>query len=44
MSEDRSHAAETPKSEWVKPEVALVEAGSAEATPGVGADGYYNYS
>ena len=44
MPEDHSPAEETPKSEWVKPEIALVEAGSAEGTPGTGNDGYYNYS
>jgi hypothetical protein len=44
MTDDKSAAAETPKSEWVKPEVALVEAGKAEGAPVTGPDGYYNYS
>ena len=45
MAEEQIPAPKTPKSEWVKPMVALVEAGEAEANiGGRGADGYYQYS
>lgn len=44
MTEDRKAAEKTRKSEWMKPRVSLVEAGKAEAAPGVGTDSYYNYS
>ena len=44
MVEDQSPAAETSKDEWVKPKVALVEAGDAENTPGRGGDAYYSLS
>ena len=44
MAEDNKLADKAPKSEWVKPQVALVEAGKAESAPVVGPDSYYNYS
>jgi hypothetical protein len=45
MAEDQKKTAEkSPKSDWVKPQVSLVEAGRAEFTPNSGGDSYYNYS
>lgn len=44
MAEDQSPTVKTPKGEWVKPQVALVEAGDAEFAPGRASDSYYNLS
>jgi hypothetical protein len=44
MAEEHNPAPQAAKSEWVKPEVALVEAGSAEFAPVNGSDSYYNFS
>jgi hypothetical protein len=44
VADEQKPTEQAPKSEWVKPQIALVEAGSAEAAPVVGPDGYYNYS
>jgi hypothetical protein len=44
MADEQNPAPQAAKSEWVKPEVALVEAGSAEFAPVNGSDSYYNFS
>jgi hypothetical protein len=45
MAEDQKSGEKSPKSEWLKPQVSLVEAGKAEAAPpGQGNDSIYNYS
>jgi hypothetical protein len=45
MAEEKKTGEKAPKGEWLKPQVSLVEAGKAEATPpGSGTDSFYNYS